>query len=79
MGLRRRLWLAVLGVLLTWSVHRRSARAEKGSAKQAAASPKETMEEAANPMAQDDTVVGADAKEEFGMGYGVYEFFGFST
>lgn len=54
------LWLAVLGVLLTWSVHRRSARAEKGSAKQAAASPKETMEEAANPMAQDDTVVGAD-------------------
>ena len=37
------------------------------------------MEEAANPMAQDDTVVGADAQEEFGMGYGVYEFFGFST
>jgi hypothetical protein len=70
--------LAVLGVLLTWSVHRRSAR-EKGSAKQAAASPKEIMEEAANPMAQDDTVVGADAKEEFGMGYGVSEFFGFST
>ena len=53
----------MLGVLLTWSVHRRS---EKGhgahSAKRAGASPKEVIEEAANPMAQDDTVVGADAK-----------------
>lgn len=57
------LWLAMVGVLLTWSVHRRSARpaAEKAhSTKRAGASPKETVEEAANPMAADDTVVGAD-------------------
>ena len=51
--------MAVLGVLLTWSVHRR----KKGSVKRAGASPspKEVIEEAANPMAADDTVVGADA------------------